>query len=187
MQKDQGTSFKLHPKKFALWLFMVSVVMLFAAFTSAYVVKQSDGVWLDIELPSMFKYTSISVVISSVLMHASYICAKRNEIIKLKIALLLTTVLGFIFLVGQYAAWEQLVEDGVFFVGNPSGSFIYVLTGVHAFHLISGLIFLIVVTVAAYSYKVHSKAMLQIEMCTTYWHFLGGLWLYLYLFLNLNH
>lgn len=185
--KDKGTSFKMHPKKFALWLFMVSVVMLFAAFTSAYVVKQSDGYWLDFELPAMFGYTSVAVVISSVLMHMSYTFAKKNEIVRLKAMLAFTTAMGLVFLVGQYIAWQDLVAEGVYFVGNPAGSFIYVLTGVHAFHLISGLIFLIVVTVAAFRYKVHSKALVQIEMCATYWHFLGGLWLYLYLFLNLNH
>ncbi|MFY0625166.1 MAG: cytochrome c oxidase subunit 3 [Reichenbachiella sp.] len=187
IQKDKGTSFKMHPKKFALWLFMVSVVMLFAAFTSAYVVKQSDGYWLDFELPPMFAYTSIAIVVSSVLMHISYFFAKKDEIGKMKNMLLLTTVVGFVFLIGQYQAWQELVASGVYFVGNPAGSFIYVLTGVHAFHLISGLIFLIIVVVSAFKYKVHSKALVQIEMCATYWHFLGGLWLYLYLFLNLNH
>lgn len=187
LKQDKGTSFKIHPKKFALWLFLVSVVMMFAAFTSAYVVKQSDGVWLDFELPSMFNITSITVVISSILMHVSYYLAKKDEINKLKGTLALTAILGFVFLIGQYMAWNELVADGVYFVGNPAGSFIYVLTGMHAFHLISGLIFLIVVLVAAFKYKVHSKSMVQIEMCATYWHFLGGLWLYLYLFLTLNH
>jgi cytochrome c oxidase subunit 3 len=187
LKRDKGTEFRLHPKKFALWLFMVSVVMLFAAFTSAYVVKQSDGVWLDFELPSMFDTTSVGIVISSIFMHLSFYFAKKDEIKKLRIALVATTIVGFGFLIGQYIAWEELVSQGVYFVGNPAGSFIYVLTGVHAFHLISGLIFLMVVVAQAFKYRVHSKSMVQIEMCTTYWHFLGGLWLYLYLFLTLNH
>ena len=187
MQKDEGTSFKLHPKKFALWLFLVSVFILFMAFTSAYVVKQSDGYWMDFDLPKMFDYTSIVIVLSSVTMHMAYIFAKRNDLLKLRLSLFGTFLLGLAFLVGQWLAWGELVAVGAHWVGNVSGSFIYVMTGVHGFHLISAIIFLTVVVVAAFRYQVHSKSLDQIEMCTTYWHFLGGLWLYLYLFLNLNH
>lgn len=187
LKKDKGTAFKVNPKKFALWLFMVSVVMLFAAFTSAYVVKQSSGVWLYFDLPEAFIYTTFMVVLSSVFMHLAYMKAKQNNVVATKGFLMATVVTGIAFLIGQWIGWQELVSDGVFFVGNPAGSFIYVLTGVHGFHLVSALIFLIVVAVAAFNYKVHSKSMLQIEMCATYWHFLGGLWLYLYLFLTLNH
>ena len=178
---------KMHPKKFAMWLFMVSVIMLFVAFTSAYVVKQSDGVWLDFELPVLFDYTTFVILLSSVSMHWAFIAAKKNLIKQIRLALGVTFVLGSIFLVGQYLAWGELVESGVYFVGNPAGSFLYVLTGVHGLHLISAVIFLIVVLISAFQYKIHSKSLVQLEICTTYWHFLGGLWLYLYLFLALNH
>lgn len=177
----------MHPKKFAMWLFMVSVVMLFIALTSAYVVKQSDGVWLDFELPALFDYTTVLIVLSSVAMHWAFISAKRNEIKNIRIALVLTSIFGVAFLYGQYMAWNALVDQGVFFVGNPAGSFLYVLTGIHGFHLISGIIFLGIVLNSAFKYKIHSKSLVQLEICTTYWHFLGGLWLYLYLFLTLNH
>ncbi|MFY0654137.1 MAG: cytochrome c oxidase subunit 3 [Cyclobacteriaceae bacterium] len=188
LKKNQPSStLKMHPKKFAMWLFMVSVVMLFAAFTSAYVVKQSDGVWLDFQLPGLFDYTTAIIILSSVSAHWSLIAAKRNEIKKIRIALGVTFVLGSIFLVGQYLAWGELVDAGVYFVGNPAGSFLYVLTGVHGVHLVSAVIFLIVVIKSAFQYKIHSKSLVQLEICVTYWHFLGGLWLYLYLFLALNH
>lgn len=177
----------MHPKKFALWLFMVSVVMLFIALTSAYIVKQSDGVWLDIQLPVLFDYTTALILLSSVSIHWAYVSARNNEIKKIRLALMVTSVLGLSFLVGQYMAWGDLVDQGVFFVGNPAGSFLYVLTGLHGLHLVSGVIFLLIVVKSAFTYKVHSKSMVQIEMCATYWHFLGGLWLYLYIFLALNH
>jgi cytochrome c oxidase subunit III len=101
----------------------------------------------------------------------------------------LTAVLGVSFLIGQWLAWEKMVDMNYYFTGmgsNTSSSFIYVLTGVHGIHLISGVIFLLVVLVSTYRYKVHSKNMVQLEMCATYWHFLGGLWLYLFVFLLLN-
>ncbi|MGL1885665.1 MAG: cytochrome c oxidase subunit 3 [Reichenbachiella sp.] len=187
LKKDKSTSFKMHPKKFALWIFLVSIVMMFAALTSAYVVKQSSGVWLYFELPQMFTVTSVIVVVSSICMHVAYLQAKKNSVKALRLWLGATVVTGASFLIGQWLAWQELIAEGVFFVGNPAGSFVYVLSGVHGFHLISGLIFLIVVAFAAFKYKVHSKSLVQIEMCATYWHFLGGLWLYLYLFLTLNH
>jgi len=184
---NKGTSMRMHPQKFALWVFMVSVIMLFAAFTSAYVVKQSDGVWLDFTMPPMFVYTSVLIVLSSATMHWAVIATKRNNIKMIRTALGVTFFLGLAFIIGQYLAWGELVDQGVYFVGNAAGSFLYVLTGVHGLHLVSAIIFLIIVLFSAFQYKVHSKSMVRIEMCATYWHFLGGLWLYLYLFLTLNH
>ena len=87
----------------------------------------------------------------------------------------------------QYLSWVKLVAQDVFLVGNPSGSFVYIFSGLHLAHLIGGLVFLLVVFLDTMNYKVHSKSMLAIEMCTTYWHFLGGLWIYLYLFLVMNN
>jgi cytochrome c oxidase subunit 3 len=176
----------MHPQKFALWLFIVSVMMMFAALTSAYIVKQADNNWLLFDMPDAFVYTSIVIVLSSVTMHWAYLSAKKDNISQAKAAVLSTFVLGIIFLIGQYQSWSELVEMDVYFVGNPAGSFIYVLTGLHGLHLISALIFLFIVFIAVFRYKVHSKRLNRIEMCTTYWHFLGGLWLYLYFFLLLN-
>ena len=177
----------MHPKKFALWLFLVTVVMIFAALTSAYIVRQSEGNWLEYDLPSIFWYTSGIVVLSSVSLQVAYAAAKKDNLAGLRLGISLAVVLGIAFLVGQWYSWVALVDRNVFFVGNPAGSFLYVFTGLHAVHLISGVIFLIIVLISTYRYKVHSKAMDTLEMATTYWHFLAALWLYLFMFLLLNH
>jgi cytochrome c oxidase subunit III len=177
----------MHPKKFAMWLFIISVVMIFASLTSAYIVKKAEGNWSLIEFPSLFKLTSVLIVLSSATIQFAYISAKRNNLLSIRIGLSLTALLAIGFAIGQYFSWGQLVDQGVFFVGNPSGSFIYVFTGLHVAHLFGGLIFLLVVLINSFKYKVHSKNLAQLEMCITYWHFLGGLWLYLYLFLILNN
>ncbi|AMQ57809.1 cytochrome c oxidase subunit 3 [Algoriphagus sanaruensis] len=177
----------MHPKKFALWLFMVTVVMLFAAWTSAYIVRQAEGNWLDYDLPEIFWLTSGIVVLSSITLQWAYFSAKKDNFVQLRLGMVLTVILGISFLIGQWYSWIALVDRDVFFVGNPAGSFLYVLTGMHGLHLISGLIFLIIVLISSFQFKVHSKAMVPMEMLTTYWHFLGGLWLYLFLFLQLNH
>lgn len=189
-EQKLGPSIKIlsmQPLKFALWLFIVSIVMMFAALTSAYIVRQSEGNWLIFELPSIFLINTIILLASSVTMHLAYVAAKNNNFKKLKIFMVLTAALSVAFFVGQYEAWGALVGIDVYFVGNPSGSFLYVISGVHAFHLITGLIFILIMLFSTFKGKVHSKNMLKMEMCTTYWHFLDGLWVYLYIFLLLNH
>ncbi len=177
----------MHPKKFALWLFIVTVVMIFAAFTSAHIVRQADGDWLIYDLPTMLWYTSAIILLSSVFMQWAYMAAKKDKPEQVKLALAITTVLGILFLVGQVKAWGQLVDNNIYFNGNPAGSFLYVFTFVHALHLVSGVIYLIYMLISSYKYKVHAKNMLNMEMCSTWWHFLGGLWIYLFIFLLLNH
>ncbi|MBO6761855.1 MAG: cytochrome c oxidase subunit 3, partial [Roseivirga sp.] len=92
-----------------------------------------------------------------------------------------------LFLFGQLKAWEQMVDANVYFTGNPAGSFLYIFTGIHALHLISGVIYLIYMLISSLRNKVHSENMLNMEMSSTWWHFLGGLWIYLFIFLLLNH
>ena len=184
--EEPKLTLSMHPKKFALWLFLVTVMMIFAAFTSAYIVRQSEGNWLEFDLPQSFWITSVIILLSSITMHWAYYSAKRDQIRNVKVAMGITVVLGVAFLVGQFIAWGDLVDMNVFFVGNPAGSFVYVLSGLHAAHLVSGVIVLLITLVSAFRYKIHAKRMDQIEMCATYWHFLDGLWLYLFVFLLLN-
>lgn len=177
----------MNPKKFGLWLFMMSVIMMFGAWTSAYLVKRADAGWAEIILPDLFKVNTLIVALSSVTMIWAYVSAKRDNLKWLKVALLSTTFLGLSFLVGQYYAYQEMIALKQHFSGsNVSHSFLWVLPAVHGLHIVSGLIFLTIVLVNTYSYKVHSKRINQLEMCATYWHFLGGLWLYLFVFLILN-
>lgn len=180
----------MHPKKFAMWLFIVSVIMIFAALTSAYMVRQGEGNWMTFDLPSLFWVNSGIIILSSITMHWAYLSAKRDNLETVKLGLALTTVLGLGFLVGQYLAWVQMVQGNIYFVndraGAVSGSFVYVISGLHGVHIVTGVVFLLIVLVATLRYRIHSKNLAQIEMCATYWHFLGGLWLYLFLFMLLN-
>lgn len=175
----------MNPKKFAMWLFIGSVTMLFASLTSAYIVRQAEGNWLYFDLPQLFTVSTVVILISSVTMQWAYWSAKKDNLETVKIMVTVTTILGLAFLILQFEGWKELVANQVYLVGNPSGSFLYVITGLHGLHIISAVIFLLIVLVATYRYKVHSKSLLRIEMCTTYWHFLGGLWLYLFVFLLL--
>lgn len=176
----------MHPKKFALWLFMASVVMLFASWTSAYIVRQADGNWLYFELPGWFYGSTIVILASSVSMQLAYWAARRNLLDRLNTMVWATLILGVLFLGLQFAGWVQLVNNSVYLVGNPSGSFVYVITGFHGLHIVSALIFVWIVLRSVAREEVHSGKMAQMEMCTTYWHFLGFLWVYLFIFLLIN-
>jgi cytochrome c oxidase subunit 3 len=183
--EEPKTPIAMHPKKFGMWLFLASVAMLFMSLTSAYIVRQAEGNWVYFELPTWFYATSVIIVVSSITLQWAFFAAKKDKTTQVKPLVLVTSVLGLLFLVGQYYGWKQLIANSIYLVGNPSGSFLYVLTGLHALHVVSAIVFLWIVCVAAYRGKIGSKNMAQMEMCTTYWHFLGGLWLYLFIFLLL--
>ncbi|MBD2768171.1 cytochrome c oxidase subunit 3 [Hymenobacter sp. BT664] len=187
-EKEVGLGW--HPKRVLLILLIFSIVMMFAAFTSGYIVRRDEGNWREFDLPASLLINSIIIALSSASMQWAFFSARKDEIGRMKIGLALTLGLGLAFLIGQFNSFGDLVAGNTYFGGadaNPSGSFVYVLMGVHAFHLLTGLIFLAVVLKRALNYQVHSRAMLSIGNATLYWHFLGALWLYLYLFLLLNH
>ncbi|MCC5946494.1 MAG: cytochrome c oxidase subunit 3 [Bernardetiaceae bacterium] len=175
-----------HPLKFILWLFMVSISMVFAAFTSAYIVRRGDGNWLIFELPQLFWISTALIVVSSITMHIAYLSAKKDNLSVMRTSLIITTLLGIGFMVTQYLGWQELQANGIFLGGkdsNPAGSFVYVISGVHAFHVVSGVIFLIITLIQGLRYKIHSKQMITMSLCTSYWHYLDLLWVYLFVFL----
>ena len=180
----------MHPKKFAMWLFLLSVVMIFAAITSAYMVSQAErmakGAWLTFDMPDTFWYSSAVILVSSITMEWAHAKAVANEFRSLRLAMLITAVLGSVFLVTQVIALAELVEINVYFAGdksNPAGSYVYVLCALHALHLIAAVMVLGVLFVRVFQHKVHSKNMAGMDMARTFWHFLDGLWIYLFLFL----
>lgn len=184
--EEPGKPLAMHPKKFAMWLFMGSVLMLFAAFTSAYMVRQAEGNWLYFELPSLFTVSTVVIVLSSITMQWAYFAARGNQLATVRLLLTATFAGGLAFMVLQLLGWQQLVGNSVHFVGNPSGSFLYVITGMHGLHIASALVYLAIVWSASLKITRYAGDLAQMEMCTTYWHFLGVLWVYLYVFLLLN-
>lgn len=191
---DQNTQENntVHPKKFLVWLLIIAIVMLFAGLTSAYLVRMGEGNWYTFELPKQFLFSTITVLMSSVTMWWAYRSAKNDEIAQLKTALILTLVLGIGFCYLQLAGWKAMNALSLFFADDAHGnkisaSFIYALSGLHLAHILGGIIFLIILVFKAFMAKVHKKNLLSINMCNTYWHFVGILWVYLYLFFYFAH
>jgi cytochrome c oxidase subunit 3 len=170
-----------------LWVGIVSIVMIFASLTSAVIVSKGSRAWQTFEMPSTFLISTLLIVLSSVTFWYAFRGAKRNNQTVLRYGVLLTLILGILFAVFQFISWGKLVDQEIFFAGASStisGSYLYALTGVHLAHLAGGLISLLIVFVKSLMSVYNSENLLGLQLSSTYWHFLGGLWVYLYLFLT---
>lgn len=176
--------------RFMLWLMIIGIIMLFAAFTSAMIVRMKQGNFAYFELPVQFLYSCIVVVISSLSMWWAYRSAKRDILGGVQIGLGITLLLGLTFCYFQYLGWLDMFNRGIVFSPSPeqtdqgfiSASFVILIASLHFLHITGGIIFLAYVLIKSFLYKVHKKSILAINMCNTYWHFVGFLWVYLYLF-----
>lgn len=179
---------KIHPKKLALWVALVSLVMMFTALTSAYVVRRAAGNWLEFSIPTLFYVNTLVIFVSSITLHAAYIAFKREAELAFRALLSTTFVLGVAFVVLQYFGWLQLSAEGVPLKTNPSGDFIYAISGLHALHVIGGIAVLTVALIMAYlkGVKQSPARKLRLELTLTYWHFVDILWIYLIVFLSLQ-
>ena len=185
MKPDNSTYTGIPSAKILLWLAMVSMVMLFAGLTSGYIVRQAEGNWFVFELPNTFAISTVFILLSSVTMQWAYVSIKKGSAGNLLTGLIATMVLGLAFSFTQFLAWSDLVKQGVFFTGNPSGSFLYVLTGLHLAHLAGGLLYLIYVIIRTLQNKFTAESHLAVHLATIFWHFLDFLWVYLFIFLYL--
>jgi len=183
----------VHPQKFALWLFILTVIMIFGGLTSAYIVSRgavpADQLIL-FDLPSILWYNLGVMLVSSVTMQFSVWATKREELNKAMIGLGMTFVLGCIFLVGQWDAFTELTASGLPFVDqsrmDDSISYFYVVTGLHGVHIISALIAVLIVLMQTVfqQFRDTARRRLVFEMAAIFWHFLGLLWIYLFIFLK---
>lgn len=169
-----------------LYVAIGSMVMLFGGLTSAYVVRHAEGNWLVFTMPRAFYFSTALMLLSSLTMNFALMAAKKNNFTQIKQALGATLVLGIGFMFCQFMGWSQLSAQKVFFAGkdsNASGSFFYVLTGLHLAHLLGGMLYLLAVNIKALKNKYTAQNYLSLQLCATYWHFLDGLWIYLFFFL----
>ncbi|MEO6638061.1 MAG: heme-copper oxidase subunit III [Ginsengibacter sp.] len=179
--KDQKT--KIHPHKFTLWIGLASIVMMFAGLTSAYIIKRNLSNWISFDLPLIFWYSTAVIIISSVTIMVSRKAFRQRDMKSYRRWLAVTMVLGVAFVLMQYLGFTQLWASGVTLTRNVSFSFLYIIVGLHALHVIAGVIALIVILIKAFSFKIKNYNPVQIELMSTYWHFVDFLWIYLLLFL----
>ncbi len=174
-------------KKMLMWGYIAAMTMMFMGLTSAYLIKRQDTQnWISFEMPKIFIINTIVILLSSVLL---YIAERRIKYKNYKgVSFLLwgTTFLGIIFIIGQFLGWQELIKQKVFLVGNPGGSFIYIFTGLHMIHLIGAIIAMLIVAIVAIVNVTRLSKGTLLYNVSLFWHSLGVLWLYLFIFLFLN-
>jgi cytochrome c oxidase subunit 3 len=175
------------PSSTGIWVVLFSITMTFAAFTSALIVRKGSSLdWRPFTLPPILYFNTLVLLSSSVTLEvsrrrvAAFMGGAKNQVESPGRWLYITLGLGLLFVAGQYVAWLQLRTQGVFLATNPSSSFFYVLTAAHALHVLGGLSGML------YVIRRLSRSALQrssLDAVSHYWHFMGGLWLYLLLLL----
>jgi cytochrome c oxidase subunit 3 len=174
--------------QFGMWVFLATATMLFAAFSSAYIVRQSGTDWRYLTLPSVLWLNTLLLVVSSVAIEIARVDARHGKWRGASASVVATALLGIAFVVGQFAAWRDLVAQGVYIPTNPYSSFFYILTGLHVLHLTAGLMFLLYVAWRIFRRAgVAESASLSslLNLSATFWHFFGALWIYLFVLLTL--
>lgn len=171
------------PASTGIWVVLASITMSFLAFTSALVVRQgSASDWRHLTLPWVLYLNTVVLIASSVTLEVArrevgaFMGGLRTQEQKPTRWLYITLFLGFLFVAGQYVAWMQLRAQGLYLATNPNSSFFYVLTAVHAIHVTGGLGGLVRVI-----HRLNKSTLRKssLDATSTYWHFMGGLWVYL--------
>jgi cytochrome c oxidase subunit 3 len=173
-------------RKFLLWIGLVSIAMMFAGLTSGYIVRRQTGTWMKFDLPYTFWISTALILISSIFMNRSIKAIRENSVKTLPNEVLVTFLLGIGFGVFQVLSWAILIKSNIYFTGttsSASGSYLYIICALHLCHILGGLIALGVIYVRSLMKKYSAENYLGIKLCSIYWHFLDGLWIYLFLFM----
>jgi len=175
------------PSKSGIWVLIAAIAMSFAAFTSALVVRQGASTdWRHLTLPSILYWNTLVLLASGVTLEiarrrvAVFMGGPRTFDLNPARWLYVTASLGLVFVVGQYMAWLQLRSEGLYLATNPNSSFFYLLTAIHALHVLGGLVGL------TYVLRKLDRVTLRrstLDSFAYYWHFMGILWVYLLILL----
>jgi cytochrome c oxidase subunit 3 len=178
---------KIHPHKFTLWVAIGSILMMFAGLTSAYIVKRSQANWLMLEIPLVFWFSTVTILLSSVTVHLALKGIKQRDMMTYRRWLVITAILGLMFLVLQIIGFYQFGENDIRLIGagsNASYSFLLAISGLHGLHVLGGVIALVVIAIRAISISKRNYSSIPLEVAATYWHFVDLLWIYLFIFFN---
>lgn len=183
---------QFHPSKYkiGIWVTLAGVTMLFTALTSAYIVRaNSSNDWRPLDAPRLLWLSTGLIVVSSLTFEIARRALRQGKSTLYNRWLLLTVMLGLGFLAAQLFAWRQLVAQGVYMASNPHSSFFYVLTGAHGLHLLGGILGLDYLLLRSRRKPLEEdgeeKRRAMAGAVALYWHFMGALWIYLFLLLFL--
>ncbi len=176
---------KMHPHKFTLWIAIGSITMMFAGFTSAYIVKSNQAGWDPIQMPKIFYLSTAVIIASSISIYLAQKAMAAREMARYRLLVSVTAVLGLAFVATQFIGFSELWASKITFKDSVAGSFFYIITGVHALHVVGGIIALVVLFLRAYNTKTKFYSTTPVETAGLYWHFVDLLWIYLFVFFML--
>jgi cytochrome c oxidase subunit 3 len=153
----------------------VSIAIFFGSLVIAYYFRAQRSGWGVIQLPETLWISTAIILASSIPFEIARRLFRKGERRKASHYLIAAASMGVAFLVSQITAWHELVKQGVYMAGNPHSSFFYIFTGLHAAHLVGGLVAVFIVLL------MKSKRRELVDMTTYYWHFLGLLWIALFI------
>ena len=187
---DQGEFLRFSPDRYRIgvWVGIGSILMLFVALTSSYIVRSASGNdWQPIAMPKVLWLSTALIVISSITMEISRRSLKQQRDAGYGRWLMITVALGLAFLASQLLAWRQLVRQGVYLASNPYNSFFYLFTAAHGLHLLGGILALGYLLLRTTRKRSTVEGELRragaADAATIYWHFMDGLWVALFLLL----
>ena len=163
-----------------LWLFLAVMSSMFLLFIVSYYTRSQFPDWEKLTDPSVLWVNTGLLVLASIALQLASNAAKRDAARTLRITLIASGLLTVAFVGGQLAAWGQLISAGYYVQGNPSSAFFYLVTGLHAVHLLGGLWFMLLVAVRLKREDRRAKALKAVALCATYWHYLLLVWLILF-------
>ena len=173
------------PYRLATWLGLASITMVFAGLSSAFFYRLTTTTeWNPIPMPKIVRWNTLVLLSSSLTLASSRGRRKSRVSLGINTGLSLTLILGIAFLFGQFYVWRKLASGGVFLNSSPAALFCYLLTGTHAVHLSGGLLGLGFALYRNWKKGIlNQQAIATLDVATIYWHFLTGLWVYLFLLL----
>jgi cytochrome c oxidase subunit 3 len=173
---------KIHPHKFTLWVALGSIIMMFAGLTSAYVVKRDQPAWTTFSIPRAFWYSTAVLLTSSLTIQMARKAFLDREMLRYRNLLSATAVLGIVFVLLQWKGFRQIWGTGITLHGSGGGQFLYVIAGLHAVHVLGGIVALLSMVARAFAPRIRNYNSVPIELMSTYWHFVDLLWIYLFIF-----
>jgi len=177
---EQEGAFTSPPERVALWVFLIVASVVFSLFTVSYYIRMELPDWTPLSEPAQLWINTGLLVLSSVLFQLARNKVNQETPHNLASTFIAGGVLAILFIAGQYFAWQGLQEQGFYLTSNPANSFYYLLTGLHAVHLLGGLWVWSKSSMHLLSGAEAEDVKLSVELCTLYWHFLLVVWLVLF-------
>ncbi len=168
-----------------LWVAIISMIMVFAGLTSAYIISTKREDWVSFNLPNAFYISTVLIILSSLTFLLAKRAIKNNRKSQTSLFLSFSLLLGIAFVISQFYGFKELIAAGLYFTGNQSNiatSFLYVITLTHLVHVFAAILVLIFIVFKQLSGGYSKENYLGIELGSLFWHFLDALWIYLFLF-----